>query len=385
MVDNSERLFYCLLLSFGLSPRVLNLAACTDLSACATDFDSSRLPRPLCLPLNTLSNTGARSRNGGDSRACSQNGGESPSQVKPQLVSTSQVKLLLLFLSQVMSRLVAQKPRHVSSDTPRSRPSMLASMLDPPLVSVRAASIPVASAPLNLTIKEVLPSAAALPLMAIAICLLQRSHLTASPVPPEVPAYAAEPLEVAASTAASLVAVVPTTVSPEMAAEAAEPHKMGTSVLAPCTVVAPNDPHLTNELPACPVTAMKAVLIHDAGACSALDGSCTSCSTLEGICSTLVGYCSAVFASISRSSTWTWPSNPCLASPLPYGSPGLFFCVECLEAAQRRCLVTSPEHSEVVMMTLPSNVPRTFQDGHDVKFFKDLGDLHRTFRASQDV
>ncbi|KAI2668520.1 Foot protein 1 variant 1 [Labeo rohita] len=68
------------------------------------------------------------------------------------------------------------QPCHVSSDTPRSRPVMMASVLDPPLVSVRAANISVAPAPTNPIIKEVLPPAAALPLMAVAIWCVWAAH-----------------------------------------------------------------------------------------------------------------------------------------------------------------------------------------------------------------
>ncbi|XP_050960144.1 myelin-associated glycoprotein-like [Labeo rohita] len=50
----------------------------------------------------------------------------------------------------------------------------MASVLDPPLVSVSAANIPVASTPSKTTIKEVLPPAAALPLIAVAFCAAGR-------------------------------------------------------------------------------------------------------------------------------------------------------------------------------------------------------------------
>ncbi|KAL0180837.1 hypothetical protein M9458_023243, partial [Cirrhinus mrigala] len=53
---------------------------------------------------------------------------------------------------------------------------MMASVLDPPLVSVRAANIPVASAPYKPTINEVLPPAAAVPLMAVAIWCVWAAH-----------------------------------------------------------------------------------------------------------------------------------------------------------------------------------------------------------------
>ncbi|KAL0169371.1 hypothetical protein M9458_033967, partial [Cirrhinus mrigala] len=152
---------------------------------------------------------------------------------------------------------VLSEPRHVSCDTLRSRTIMMASVFDPPLMSVRAAGIPVASAPSSPIIKEILPPAAALPLMAVAILCMWAAHSapevssvheSASVSPevaapaaeppkgatcttiesPEVAVYAAEPLEVAVSAAVSSVAVMPTAVSPEVAAEAVEPHKMGT-------------------------------------------------------------------------------------------------------------------------------------------------------------
>ncbi|KAL0199634.1 hypothetical protein M9458_002821, partial [Cirrhinus mrigala] len=216
------------------------------------------------------------------------------SQVKLKLLFLCQVKLQLSFLKQEPLHVSSDhpEPRHISSDTPKSRPIMMASMFGPPLMSVQAANTPVASAPSNPTIKEVLPPAAALPLMAIAIWCVWAAHFApevlsvhksapevssvhksassdreSAPVPPEmmvlaadppkgavdttikspeVAAYAAEPLEVAASTAASPVAVMLTAVSLEVAAEAVEPHETGMSVLAPCTVVVTNNPHLAS-------------------------------------------------------------------------------------------------------------------------------------------
>ncbi|KAL0180835.1 hypothetical protein M9458_023241, partial [Cirrhinus mrigala] len=49
-------------------------------------------------------------------------------------------------------------------------------VLDPPLVSVRAANIPVASVPYKPTINEVLPPAAAVPLMPVAIWCVWAAH-----------------------------------------------------------------------------------------------------------------------------------------------------------------------------------------------------------------
>ncbi|KAL0148146.1 hypothetical protein M9458_056548 [Cirrhinus mrigala] len=94
-----------------------------------------------------------------------------PSQATADLHESSQVTVDLHEPSQAIA-----VPRHVFSDTPRSRPVMMASMLDPSLVSVWAANIPVASAPSNQTIKEVLPPAAALPLMAVAIWCVWAAH-----------------------------------------------------------------------------------------------------------------------------------------------------------------------------------------------------------------
>ncbi|KAL0168964.1 hypothetical protein M9458_037186 [Cirrhinus mrigala] len=131
---------------------------------------------------------------------------------------------------------ICPEPRHVTFDCPRSRPIMMASVLDPPLASVRAANIPVASTPSRSTFKEVLPLATALPLMAVAIWCVWAAHCApevtsvhrsapevtpvhksapevpsdhesapeafpvreAAPMPPEVSALAVEPLMEAA-------------------------------------------------------------------------------------------------------------------------------------------------------------------------------------------
>ncbi|KAI2643865.1 Filamentous hemagglutinin [Labeo rohita] len=118
---------------------------------------------------------------------------------------------------------------------------LIASVMDPPLMWVRAAGIPVTSAPSSPTILEVLPPSAALPLMAVTILCVWAAHCTPeassfhdfAPVPPEVAAPAAEPPEEAASIAEP----------PEVAAFAAEPPKM-----VPIY-----------ELTASPVTAMEAI------------------------------------------------------------------------------------------------------------------------------
>ncbi|KAI2655612.1 Protein FAM71E2 [Labeo rohita] len=260
----------------------------------------------------------------------------------------------------------------------------MASVLDPPLVSVWAASILVASVPLNPTIKEVLPSTAALPLLSIAIWCVWAAHCAPEvssdsesvPVPPEVAVLVAElPKGAADTTIESPEVVAYAALSPEVAAEAAEPHKTGTSVLAPCTVVAPNHSHLASvlmpglelateavyELSPCPVPAMFGLSTPPVTATKATNE--LSASLLVALSASSVpvlprsqsmtrvpappwrapappappwrapappaspwwapalpaplwwapalpGSCSADSASVSRSSTWTWPSNP---------------------------------------------------------------------------
>ncbi|KAL0192921.1 hypothetical protein M9458_011217, partial [Cirrhinus mrigala] len=168
------------------------------------------------------------------------------------------------------------EPRHFSSDTP--------SVLDPPLVSLQAANIPLALGLTNPTIKESAPEVSADHKFAPEIPSVHKSapevltdHESAPAPPemivlaadspkgvtdttietPEVAAFAAEPLEVAASTAAPPGAVMPATVSTEVAAGAAEPQVTGMSVLAPCTVVAPNNPHPVSVLMPVPELAVE--------------------------------------------------------------------------------------------------------------------------------
>ncbi len=114
--------------------------------------------------------------------------------------------------------------------------------MDLPLMSARAASIPVTSALSSPAILEVLPLSAALPVMAVAILSVWAAHCTpkassvhvSPPVPPEVAASAAE--------------------TPEEAAPTAEPPEVEASAAEPPEVVAP-----THELIVCPVTAKEAV------------------------------------------------------------------------------------------------------------------------------
>ncbi|KAL0153759.1 hypothetical protein M9458_050875 [Cirrhinus mrigala] len=81
------------------------------------------------------------------------------------------------------------EPRQVKSAIPRSRSFMMASVLDPPLVSVRSANLPVVLAHSGPTSKETLPPAAALPLMAVAIWCVWATHCApeVTPVPKSAP------------------------------------------------------------------------------------------------------------------------------------------------------------------------------------------------------
>ncbi|KAL0173663.1 hypothetical protein M9458_029631 [Cirrhinus mrigala] len=81
------------------------------------------------------------------------------------------------------------EPRQVKSAIPRSRSVMMASVLDPPLVSVRSANLPVVLAHSGPTSKETLPPAAALPLMAVAIWCVWATHCApeVTPVPKSAP------------------------------------------------------------------------------------------------------------------------------------------------------------------------------------------------------
>ncbi|KAI2650844.1 CD209 antigen [Labeo rohita] len=140
------------------------------------------------------------------------------------------------------------EPRHVLSDIPRSRPIMMASVLDPPLVSVRAANISVAPAPHKPTINEVLPPAAALLLIAVAIW----SHLLEPPK--EVVSIHELTVSSAQESTPEISSVHESApMPPEVAAPAAEPPKGGgvpvlsvmeaTSELSPCHVTAQEANH----------------------------------------------------------------------------------------------------------------------------------------------
>ncbi len=154
-------------------------------------------------------------------------------------------------------------------------PGLIASVMDPPLMSVRAAGIPRASA---LAVTETVPLTSVLPVMAVAILSVWAVHCTpeaslvhesapkaspvhvSTPVPPEVAASAAEPPEEVASTAEP----------PEVAASAAEPPEVG--LLNSLSVMSrPQKPFMNSEsalsqpkrsvheLRVCPVTAKEAV------------------------------------------------------------------------------------------------------------------------------
>ncbi|KAI2655611.1 hypothetical protein H4Q32_018036 [Labeo rohita] len=155
--------------------------------------------------------------------------------VTPCLSSQSLVTSRLTIQSLGTPRLTSQslitsKPRHVSSDTPRSQLIMMASVLDPPLMSVRA-----------------------LPLMAVTILCVWAAHSA-----PEVSS-----LHESAPEVSSFHESAP--VPPEVAAPAAEPPKGAPSIceLSTCPLTTLEAicelMEALYELSACPVTAMKAI------------------------------------------------------------------------------------------------------------------------------
>ncbi|KAI2654094.1 Telomere repeat-binding protein 3 [Labeo rohita] len=249
---------------------------------------------------------------------------------------------------------VLSEPRHVSSDTPRFQPIMMASVLDPPLMSVWAAGIPVASRschPLLL-----------FPLMAVAILCVWAAHSApevssvhesapevssvhkftpevpsvhesapevssvyeSAPVPPEVAAPAAEspkgvefPYALSACPVVTLEAVCELPPSPEPATEAVYELSALPATAKDLSCERPVCPvpvmEAMNELSAHRVTAIEAIIelsgpsvpVYAVGVCttlmrswtsgSTLVGSCSFCSALEGICSVcaaLEGICS---------------------------------------------------------------------------------------------
>ncbi|KAL0152535.1 hypothetical protein M9458_052258 [Cirrhinus mrigala] len=102
---------------------------------------------------------------------------DEPSHVTVGLHESNQVTAVLHKPSRVTADLHDQvKSLLVSTNQVTLQPIMMASVLDPPLVSVRSANIPVASTPSIPTIKEVLLPAAALPLMAVAIWCAWAAH-----------------------------------------------------------------------------------------------------------------------------------------------------------------------------------------------------------------
>ncbi|KAI2664196.1 Rho-related GTP-binding protein RhoF [Labeo rohita] len=106
------------------------------------------------------------------------------SKVKPVVPESSQVAAVVPESSKVKagfhkpSQVIADlhEPRHVSSESTKSRPIMMASVMDPPLMSVQAAGILLTSALSSPLIIEILPPAAALPLMAVAIWCVWAAH-----------------------------------------------------------------------------------------------------------------------------------------------------------------------------------------------------------------
>ncbi len=138
-------------------------------------------------------------------------------------------------------------------------PGLIASVMDPSLMSVWAASIPRASA---LAITETFPLTSVLPFMAVAISRLWAAHCTPeassvhefAPEASSVHEYAPEvsPVQESAPEACPVHESAP--VPPEMVASAAEPPEVVTSTAEPPEVLVP-----TFELNVCPVMATEAV------------------------------------------------------------------------------------------------------------------------------
>ncbi len=138
-------------------------------------------------------------------------------------------------------------------------PGLIASVMDPPLMSVRAAGIPRASA---LVVTETVPLTSVLPVMVVTILRVWAAHCTleASPVHESAPeaspvhesAPEASPVHESASEASSVHESAPKA-SP-VHASTAEPPEVAASAAEPPEVVVP-----TYELNVCHVTAMEAV------------------------------------------------------------------------------------------------------------------------------
>ncbi len=138
---------------------------------------------------------------------------------------------------------------HVMPATPESVPGLIASVLDPPLMSMWATGIPRAAAR---AFAETVPLTSVLPVMAVTILCVWAAHCTSEASPVHESAPEASPVHESAPEALPVHESAP--VPPEAAAVTAEPPEAAASAAEPPEEVAP-----THELTVCPDTAMEAV------------------------------------------------------------------------------------------------------------------------------
>ncbi len=159
-----------------------------------------------------------------------------------------------------MSRLSPKFPQRIAdAELGPGFKRLITCVLDPPLMSVRAADIPVVS---SLSSPAGIPLSAALPVMAVAILSVWAAHCTPEASPVHESAPEASPVHESAPEASSVhksaakvsPVHVSTPVPPEVAASAAEPPEVAASAAEPPEVVVP-----TFELTVCHVTATEAV------------------------------------------------------------------------------------------------------------------------------
>ncbi|KAI2653851.1 Adhesive plaque matrix protein [Labeo rohita] len=228
------------------------------------------------------------------------------SQAKSQPSFLSQAKSQPSFLSQAKSKLSAQSQvtsRLTTQSLAMSRSIMMASVLDPPLVSVWAANISVASAPYKPTINEVLPPVAALPLMAVAIWCVWAAHCA-----PEVPSDHRSAPDIPSDHKSAPEVPSDHKSAPKVSSD----HKSASEV--------PSDHKSALEVLSVHESAPEAspVPVHDVGAWSALEGSsafsCASCSALQGSCTSWR-------VSAPSALPWRAPAPPALPPAPPWRAP----------------------------------------------------------------
>ncbi|KAI2665184.1 Protein PHOX3 [Labeo rohita] len=173
--------------------------------------------------------------------------------------------------------------------------SLIASVMDPPLMLVRAAGILLASILSSLRASTHsslagIPMSTVLPVMAVAILSVWAAHCTpeVSPVHESAPEASA----VLESTQEPVKVLESTLVPPEVAASAAEPPEVVASTREFCLVMAKKAIH---EISACPVTAKEAV--HELSACPVMandtDSELSTCPVQVHHCSMVhcLAYC----------------------------------------------------------------------------------------------